>query len=51
LKMMCDKIDSLSFDSSTVPSFVTHTFDLTLELKHLPDFLEYVFWGPNKTFL
>jgi len=46
---VCDEIDSLFSDSSDPPSF-THTPDRTLETKHLPDSLKYVFLHPNETF-
>ena len=46
----CDEINSLSPDSSD-PSSFAHPLDPALELKPLPDFLMYVFLGPNKTFL
>ena len=44
LNDFCDVIDSLSPNSSTSPSFVTHTLDLTLKLKPLYDFLKYTSW-------
>ena len=47
---ICDEIDSFSPGASKSPSFVTHASDPTLQLKPLPDSLQYVFLGPNKTF-
>jgi len=47
---MYDETDSLSYDSSNSPSFVTYTFDPTLELKPKPNSLKYVFLGSNETF-
>ena len=47
---MCDKIDSLSPDSSNFSSLVTHVSNSTLELKPLSDSLKCIFLGPNDFF-